>query len=115
MFMQYLLVINSSIENKYVHECVLELLSKFDEKERVLKGIFISSNAVSLCSLDCSDKALQDSYVKQALRLNLKMLVCGRAFSEAHLDKDRVQDGFELSGNMELSMLISEVDKVLEF
>ena len=43
------------------------------------------------------------------------MLVCGRAFSEAHLDKDRVQDGFELSGNMELSMLISEVDKVLEF
>lgn len=43
------------------------------------------------------------------------MYVCGRAYMELGLDKDSIQDGFTLSGNMELSMMMCSAEKIMEF
>lgn len=50
-----------------------------------------------------------------SLKPKANLLVCGRAFNSLEFEKDSLNPNFELSGNAEMSMMISEYDKVIEF
>ncbi len=50
-----------------------------------------------------------------SLKPKANLLVCGRAYNALKFDKESLDPNFELSGNVEMSMMISEYDKVIEF
>ncbi|MGN0903232.1 MAG: DsrE family protein [Succinivibrio sp.] len=117
--MKYLFLLRQPCTAKKVHETVLSLLSKIkgDGKDEIL-AVFFTEGAVSLSvsSFEISDlEETAKSYQLFSRDSGVRLLVCGRAYKESGLAKDRLREQFELSGNMELSMMIADADKVVEF
>lgn len=102
-----------------VQKTLIETLKEFlKNDENKVVAVFFTEKAVSIASRDVKQiealKEVQDKYRKFSQDYKVDLLVCGRAYMEAGLNKECVQDDFTLSGNMELSLFINAADKVLE-
>lgn len=102
-----------------VHKTLLETLKDFlKNDDNKVVAIFFTEKAVSIASSHVNQmedlKAVQEEYRKFSKEYKVDLLVCGRAYMEAGLNKDHIDDDFSLSGNMELSLFINAADKVLE-
>lgn len=118
--MKILVIIKSPPASQVVHEIatntICQLCSNYDAE---ISGIFFTDSSVSLASKGiCQISSLcnlQENYLRISKDLSIPIFVCGRAFMEQGLDKQYLCDGFTLSGNMELSMMICSAEKIMEF
>lgn len=118
--MKILVIIKSPPASQVVHEIAVNTVERLScDSEIELSGIFFTDSSVSLTSKGIcqisSLSNLQESYLNLTKERGIPLFVCGRAFMEQGLDKSSICEGFTLSGNMELSMMICSADKLLEF
>lgn len=118
--MKVLVIIKSPPASQVVHEIATNTIGQLCSNIDVeISGIFFTDSSVSLSSKGiCQISSLcnlQENYLKISKNMSIPLFVCGRAFMEQGLAKENICDGFVLSGNMELSMLICSTDKILEF
>lgn len=118
--MRILVIIKSPPASQVVHEIAAKSVEKISDNGEVeISGIFFTDNSVSIASKGiCQISSLgnlQESYLKLSKARGFPLFVCGRAFMEQGLDKTTICEGFTLSGNMELSMMLCSADKILEF
>lgn len=118
--MKILVIIKSPPASQVVHEIATNTVEKLvNNRDIEFSGIFFTDSSVSLASKGiCQISSLgnlQESYLKLSKARGFPLFVCGRAFMEQGLDKTTICEGFTLSGNMELSMMLCSADKILEF
>lgn len=118
--MRILVIIKSPPASQVVHEIAAKSVEKISDNGEVeISGIFFTDNSVSIASKGiCQISSLanlQEGYLTLSKGKEIPLFVCGRAFMEQGLDKINLCDGFSLSGNMELSMMICSADRVMEF
>lgn len=79
--------------------------------------LFLTGPAAALSAKDCPAgiKPLQQQLLRCADTMQIQLLVCGRAAQELGLKPDDLQDGFILSGYMDMLASVLTADRVLEF
>ncbi len=119
-YMQYLFIVRSAPVSSSVHEALLGILNEIAlHSEHSVTAIFFADAAAPLGAEGMSQieslKDLQDKYLQFSKKNEVPLLICGRAYMEHGLKAEYLKDGYTLSGNMELSMMIADADRVVEF
>ncbi len=118
--MKFLIIIKSPPVSQVVHEIAVSTISELLKKDSVeISGIFFIDCSAAIASKGITQisslETVQSSYLNLSKEKSIQMYVCGRAYMELGLDKASIQDGFNLSGNMELSMMMCSAEKIMEF
>ncbi len=118
--MKILVIIKSSAVATPIHKIAVKTVKElYSQKAVELLGIFFTDVAAAVGASGINQisdlEDVQNSYLNFSKNHSVPLFVCGRAYMETGLDKANLKKGFELSGNLELSMLISSADKILEF
>jgi sulfur relay (sulfurtransferase) complex TusBCD TusD component (DsrE family) len=118
--MKLLIIIKSPPVSQVVHEIAVNTISELLKRDSVeISGIFFTDSSAAIASEEIKQigalETVQSDYLNISKENSIPMYVCGRAYMELGLDKDSIQEGFELSGNMELSMMMCSAEKIMEF
>ncbi len=118
--MKLLIIIKSPPVSQVVHEIAVNTISELLKRDSVeISGIFFTDSSAAIASEGIKQigalETVQSDYLNLSKENSIPMYVCGRAYMELGLDKDSIQEGFELSGNMELSMMMCSAEKIMEF
>lgn len=118
--MKVLVIIKTPPVSQVVHEIAIETVEKLSQTGFIdISGVFFTDNSVSIASKGINQisslEEIQLGYINLKKEKNIPLYVCGRAYKEQGLDKSSLDKEFTLSGNMELSMMMCSVDKIMEF
>ncbi len=112
--MTFLLLVTRSPKLPSVHSYVLALIEAIYAQGHSLRAVYFTAAAAGCAAQDgCPE--LSAAYVKSAKTFSFPLLCCGRAFRNLGLEPEALNEGFELSGNLELTVMLQECDKSVEF
>ena len=116
--MELLIIIKSCPCNYLSHNTVKYIADRASEDKLNIKGIFFRSDAVCITSKEMEKRSdlygIQKAYLDLYDKYKISMFVCGGDLQEKGIAVESIEEGFTLSGNAELSMMICSCDKVLE-
>lgn len=116
--MELLIIVKSSACNCVSHNTVKYIVQKAYEEKLNIKGIFFRYDATSITSVEMEKRSdlygIQKTYTDLYEKYKIPMYVCGGDLQEKGISVESIEKSFTLTGNAELSMMISSCDKVLE-
>ena len=112
--MTFLLLVTQPPVCSAIHRYVLDLIDAIYMAEHQVRAVFFTSAAAVLAD-SSHHHEFRVNYLEKSCNFNFPLLVCGRAFRDSGLRPELLENGFELSGNMELTVMLQECDKTVEF
>lgn len=112
--MTFLLLVTQSPDNRPLHAYILDLIASIYQQGHNLRSVFFTAKAASLATGD-ENSELSSAYLGLAQANHFPLLCCGRAYRDLGFTPDSLRKGFELSGNLELTVMMQECDKTVEF
>lgn len=122
--MNYLIILRQPVSSTDTYEVELNFLQRLavlakGEPDSKVQAIFFTDRAVTISSNDVDvipqHKAIQEKLIELKGKFQCELLVCGRAFKNAAISREKLNSNFTLSGNFELSTMIATADRVIEF
>ena len=115
--MKYLILVKSSPSKKSNHSFLLNLLRCIETSKDQIQGVFFTGKAAEIAgSMNNGDAALlKKEFVSLNEEFQIKLFVCGYAFRQIWKNVEAVDSHFVISGNMELSVLAIDSDRLMEF
>ena len=117
ILMKILIICRQYFPHPFQKEMIDAFMRQAVLSENDILSVFFTGDGVKYCLKDCENETFNS--FKKMLTDNTsteyEYLVCGRALKSLNLEESSLDKHFKISGNMELSSLIAEADKVVEF
>ena len=112
--MTFLVLVTQAPDRSSVHRYVGELIEAIYQQGHRVKAVFFTSVA-AIFGTNTYNAEQVNKYLDLAQNYRFPLLICGRAFRKLGQQPQSLHAGFELSGNLELTVMLQECDKTVEF
>ncbi|MGN1280938.1 MAG: DsrE family protein [Succinivibrio sp.] len=115
--MKILIICRQTFPHSYQKEMIDSFMKTAFHADDEIVSVFFTGDAAGYCLKQSEDSGKRE--FRQMLKDNREevreYLVCARAIRSMGADESCLDPDFKISGNMELSQMIAEADRVVEF